>query len=631
MDQGVETQRDHRLGTLIMGALGVVFGDIGTSPLYSVKEALGGGHAIATSPANVFGVISLVLWALIIMITLKYLMFIMQADNKGEGGIMALVALAQRSVGRDHRLQRFIGLLGMCGLALFLGDGLITPAISVLSAVEGLGVATPLFKPFILPITLFVLGALFFFQSSGTERVGKFFGPIMLLWFLCIGTAGFAQVMHRPDIMWAFNPANGIRFVTNDLGGAFIALGSVFLCVTGGEALYADMGHFGRRPMTLAWNWLVFPALTLNYLGQGALILERPEAAENPFFHLIPSWCLLPMVGLATAATVIASQAVISGAFSASCEAIQLNFLPRMAVIHTSEHKMGQIYVPALNWALLVGVVFVVVAFKSSDNLAAAYGIAVTGAMLIDTFLAFGLVLRVVKRWNWWFSTVLLVCFASCDLTFFSANVLKIPNGGWFPLALGLAILIVMVTWRRGGKLAREAWSRDAVNLDDFLQHSQANTFPKAPGTAVFLTADPHSAPRALMQNMSCNCVVHERVVVLSTKTRHVPYVADDKRLEVEALPNNFYRMTLHFGYQETPDIPQALEKCELGGKPFNINDTYFFIGRVAFIPTERTRHLISAWQLNLYLVMQHNAVSTASYLQIPVERVIELGVRIPL
>ncbi|MBF0461186.1 MAG: potassium transporter Kup [Magnetococcales bacterium] len=628
---GEAAHHDHRLGTLVMGALGVVFGDIGTSPLYSVKEAIGGLHGAAPTAESVFGIISLVIWALIVMISLKYVLCIMQADNRGEGGIMALVALTQRSLPKTHPLQKVVVLMGMCGVALFFGDGLITPAISVLSAVEGLEVVTPLFKPVVLPITLFVLGVLFIFQSRGTEKVGNFFGPITCLWFLSIAAVGLAEVVRHPEIIWAINPLYGVRFLAADPARGFVALGSVFLCVTGGEALYADMGHFGRHPIHLAWTWFVLPSLALNYLGQGALLLNNPEAVQNPFYYLVPSWFLLPMVGLATAATVIASQAVISGVFSATRQAVQLGFLPHVTIVHTSEHKIGQIYVPVLNWGLLTGVVLVVLAFKSSDNLAAAYGIAVTGAMLIDTFLAFGVVLRTVNHWNALFASFLLVCFAGCDLTFFSANVLKIPNGGWFPLVLGFSLFTVMVTWKRGSAVAREAWNRDTVPFEEFLHQLQAGSFAKVPGTAVFLTADPRSAPRALMHNLSCNCVVHERVIVLITKTRDVPYVPEDERLEVEVLPDNFFRMTLHFGYQESPDIPAALEQCQAFTQQFDINDTYFFLGRAVFVPTGVVRRDISNWRLKLFLAMQRNATSTASYFHIPLERVVELGVRIPI
>ncbi|MBF0340745.1 MAG: potassium transporter Kup [Magnetococcales bacterium] len=631
MDKVNAQHDDHRLGKLVMGALGVVFGDIGTSPLYALKEALGGAHALAPQAEHVFGVVSLIFWALIIMISLKYVLFIMQADNRGEGGIMALVALTQRSLPRDHPLQKYVVLLGMCGVALFFGDGLITPAISVLSAVEGLEVATPMFNPFVVPITLCVLVGLFLFQSNGTERVGAFFGPITCVWFVAIAAFGLVEVLRHPEIIQAINPIYGIRFLVSDPAHGFLALGSVFLCVTGGEALYADMGHFGRRPIKLAWTWFVFPSLVLNYLGQGAMVLHNPESLQHPFYYLVPSWFLLPMVALATMATVIASQAVISGVFSATRQAVQLNFLPRISIVHTSDHKIGQIYVPVLNWGLLVGVVLVVLSFKSSDNLAAAYGIAVTGAMLIDTFLAFGVVLRTLKKWGALFSSLLLIGFAGCDLTFFSANVLKIPNGGWFPLVLGFSILTLMITWKRGSEVAAAAWNRDTVPLVDFLHQCETDDVPKTPGTAIFLTADPRSAPRALMHNLSCNCVVHERVVLLSIKTADVPYVDDNERLEVAVLPNNFFLMSLRFGYQETPDIPAALEKCQVCSRGFELTETSFFIGRVVFVPMDKGRKTISCWQLKLFLALQHNATSTATYFQIPLERVIEIGVRIPI
>ncbi|MBF0270779.1 MAG: potassium transporter Kup [Magnetococcales bacterium] len=630
MDQSHEQDRKKRLDVLILGTMGVVFGDIGTSPLYSIKESVSAGHA--TSPAHIFGVISLVIISLIIVITLKYIFFIMQADNKGEGGVMALVALAQRSLGNNPRGKKLVLLLGMCGVSLFFGDGIITPAISVLSAIEGLEVATPFFKPYILPLTLVVLIVLFAIQKRGTESVGRYFGPVMFLWFGVLATLGAIEVLKHPEILMAISPWHGIRFIMDNPTTGFIVLGSVFLCVTGGEALYADMGHFGSRPIRISWIFIVFPSLLLNYLGQGALLLHNPEAASNPFYLLVPSWLLYPMVALSTAATVIASQAVISGVFSATRQAVQLGLLPRMEVIHTSIHEMGQIYVPFLNWSLMTGVVLVVLSFKSSDNLASAYGIAVTGAMLVDTILAFGVVLSTIHRWNRLVKFSLLTIFIAFDLTFFLANVIKIPTGGWFPLVLGFSIFFIMTTWRLGGEQASQAWHQDTIPLELFLgQFTNNPLISRTPGTAIFFTADPYNAPRALMQNISCNCVVHDRVIILTTRTKDVPYVEDHERLNVELIQDSVYRIFLDYGYQEVPDIPAALQLCQIRINGFDADETYYFLGRVVFVFQENKTRTLSSWRTKFWIVMQHNAGSIAAYLNIPLDKVIELGVRIPI
>ncbi|MEO5354662.1 MAG: potassium transporter Kup [Magnetococcus sp. XQGC-1] len=630
MVQSREHEREQRIETLILGAMGVVFGDIGTSPLYSIKEAVNGDHAVAL--AHIFGIISLVFIALVVVISLKYILFIMQADNKGEGGVMALVALAQRSLGDNPRAQKMVLLLGMCGVSLFFGDGIITPAISVLSAIEGLEVATPFFKPYIVPLTLIVLIILFAIQKRGTESVGKYFGPIMCLWFGVLATLGVVEVFAHPDILLALNPWYGIHFLSENPSAGFIVLGAVFLCVTGGEALYADMGHFGARPIRISLIFFVFHALLLNYLGQGALLLHHPAAASNPFYMLVPSWLLYPMVGLSTVATVIASQAVISGVFSATKQAVQLGLLPRMEVIHTSIHEKGQIYVPFLNWSLMAGVILVVVAFKSSDNLASAYGIAVTGAMLVDTILAFGVVLCTIHRWNAWVKYALLSLFIAFDLTFFLANVIKIPSGGWFPLVLGFSIFFIMTTWRLGNEQAAQAWQQDTIPLEQFLgQFNDNPLITKSPGTAIFFTADTYNAPRALMQNIACNCVVHERVVILTTRTRDLPYLDDQERLRVEVIREGFYRMRLEYGYQEVPDIPAALQLCGECENGFDPNETYYFLGRAIFVPVAEKERTLSSWRTKIWLVMQHNAGSIAAYLNIPLERVIELGVRLPI
>lgn len=628
-------QHDHsnktRLATLVAGALGVVFGDIGTSPLYALKESLASlSHGASVVQSDILGILSLIFWSLVVVITIKYVAFIMRADNKGEGGIMALTAIALRSPHATPAWRILIHFLGICGLALFFGDGVITPAISVLSAVEGLELATPLLKPVVVPVTLAVLLSLFLFQRQGTAGVGALFGPVMMIWFITLAMLGMHGILKNPQILAALDPQYGVRFFIAHQTQAFIVLGSVFLSVTGAETLYVDMGHFGCRPIRLAWLLLVFPSLTLNYFGQGALILHDPEAMRNPFYLLAPEWGLYPLVGLATAATVIASQAVISGAFSAARQAMQLGFLPRMTVIHTSEQEEGQIYVPTINWILLVAVLILVVGFRSSSNLAAAYGIAVTGAMAIDTTLAFGIVLRGMLGWS--FSTTLAATlfFLVFDLLFFAANALKIPDGGWFPLLLGSGIFLLMATWKKGVALSREAIRREEIPLKPFLHQCATNPMPRAQGIGIYLTSDTQTVPRPLVQNLQHHWIIHELVIILTIRFLDTPRLGSAKRVIEEDLGNGFHRMTLHFGFAETPDIPRALRTSTLLQEWSEPDETSFFLGRAVFVVTQ-SRHELPLWRIQLYLWLQRNASSAVSWFCLPPHRVVEMGALVTL
>ncbi|MBF0272270.1 MAG: potassium transporter Kup [Magnetococcales bacterium] len=627
-----EDSGSNRLSTLMIGALGVVFGDIGTSPLYAIKESLAAsaGHGGMPTQADVLGVLSMIFWSLVVVITIKYVLFIMRADNKGEGGIMALTALALRSPFATPRWRIMIHFLGICGLALFFGDGVITPAISVLSAVEGLELATPVLKPVVVPFTLCILVGLFMFQRQGTEGVGALFGPVVMVWFFVLGALGIHGILKNPQVLAALDPSHAWHFFMLHKGQAFIVLGAVFLSVTGAEALYADMGHFGRRPIRLAWMVVVFPSLVLNYFGQGGLILENPETVRNPFYLLAPEWGLYPLVGLATAATVIASQAVISGAFSAARQAMQLGFLPRMEVIHTSEQEEGQIYVPTINWILLGAVLLLVLGFKSSSNLASAYGIAVTGAMAIDTTLAFGLVLRGMLGWGAMVTLVTTVFFLVFDLIFFAANALKIPEGGWFPLLLGAVIFLLMSTWKMGLELAREAMRKEEIPLEPFLRQFSANPVPRSQGIGVYMTTHAFTAPRPLVQNLQHHWIIHETVIILTTEFVDTPYLVKGDRVIEEDLGNGFHRMTIRFGFAETPDIPRALVHGTLFQDWSNPDETSFFLGRSVF-SAGTGRKGFPLWRIRLFLAMQRHASSAASWFQLPPHRVVEMGGRIAL
>ncbi len=622
---------EHRnsLRTLTLAALGVVYGDIGTSPLYTIKEVFANEHhPVPITPDNVLGILSLIVWSLIIVVTIKYVLFIMRADNDGEGGLMALMALALRPLKEGSRMQRSIMALGIFGTALFYGDGVITPAISVLSAVEGLQVATPAFESYVVPITLVVLIALFSFQRHGTAGIGAFFGPVMLVWFAVLALLGVVNIAAYPGVLAALLPTHGLAFLADNPLLGFFALGAVFLAVTGAETLYADMGHFGREPVRLAWLGLVLPALILNYFGQGALLLDNPAAIENPFYRLIPEWGLYPLVGLATAATVIASQAVISGAFSMTRQAIQLGYLPRMDIQHTSESEIGQIYLPAINWMLLIAVIGLVLGFKTSTNLAAAYGIAVSGMMIITAIMAW-IVARKLWGWSALASGSLIVAFLVVDTAFLAANTIKIADGGWFPLVFGMAVLTVMMTWRRGRNLLVERVRADALALEPFIQDMVANEVPRVPGTAVFMTQDTRKVPFALLHSLKHYQVLHQRVVFLTVTILDVARVPDARRVAVESFPGEFHRVKVFYGFMDQPDLPAALERCKEHGLEFDMMRTTFFLGRETVIPTLGAE--MAYWRALLFVALFRNAGSATAFFKIPSNRVVELGTQVVL
>ncbi len=613
---------------LALGAMGVVYGDIGTSPLYTMKEVFTGPHPLPVNAANVLGVLSLVFWALIVVVSLKYVVFIMRADNRGEGGIMALMALVQRAIHEHPRARWGLLALGLFGASLFYGDGMITPAISVLSAMEGLQVAAPAFEPVVVPLALGVLVSLFLLQRRGTGRVGYLFGPVMLLWFGTLAVLGISNIVHAPAVLRAVDPMYAVAFFGENKGYGFLALGAVVLAITGVEALYADMGHFGRRAIRLAWFGFVLPALLLNYFGQGALLIQTPEAVKNPFYLQAPEWAIYPLVALATAATIIASQAVISGAFSVTRQAIQLGYLPRMAIFHTSEQEIGQIYIPFINWSLLVGVVALVLGFGESSDLAAAYGVAVTGTMVIDTVLAFVVVVT-LWRWNRPLTLLGALVFLLVDLAFFSATASKIIHGGWFPLLVAGAIFTLLATWKRGRELLRERMKTGSVELEPFLSGLAAHPPLRVPGTAVFLSTHRDTVPHALLHNLAHNKVLHERVVFLTVRTEDVPYVRDTERIEVEELGHSFYRVTAHYGFKEDPNVPSALALCGVCGRGLNILETSFFLSRETLIPSRMPG--MAFWREHLFVWMTRNAQSAMSFFRIPSNRVIELGTQVEI
>ncbi|MBI5862568.1 MAG: potassium transporter Kup [Rhodocyclales bacterium] len=620
--------KSHLL-TTALAAMGVVYGDIGTSPLYTMKEVFNGPHAVAVTPANLLGILSLIFWALTITVTFKYVMFITRADNRGEGGIMALTALALRTRNASPRLLWLLSALGIFGAALFYGDAVITPAMSVLSAVEGLEVATPLFKPYVVPLTLFILTGLFIFQPRGTASIGALFGPVMMFWFGTLGALGAWNILKHPNILAAINPWYAVHFFNENRGHGFLALGAVVLAITGGEALYADMGHFGRRPIKWAWLGYVFPCLYLNYLGQGALILDNPAAVKNPFFLLVPEALLLPMVVLATAATIIASQAVISGAFSLTSQAMQLGYCPRIQVRFTSEREKGQIYIPNINWLLLAAVIVLVLGFKTSSNLAAAYGIAVTLTMMIDTVLAF-VVVRALWNWNWLQAGLFLALFIVVDFAFFSANLSKIPDGGWFPLVLGLGVFILLSTWRRGRALLYEKLQRDSMPLDAFLKSLDYGGPQRVAGTGIFMTTNPDGVPRAMLHNLLHNKVLHERVILLNVNAKDIPHIPEAERVRVKALPQGFWQVIVDYGFKDEPDIPAALERLgELGMEPVEMMETSFFLGRETIVPN--TVPAMPLWRQVIFMWMFRNADTATAYFKIPTNRVVELGTQVEL
>ncbi len=619
---------DNNLTTLTLAALGVVYGDIGTSPLYAMRECFGGDHSVVPSHDNILGVISLIFWALIIVISIKYVTFVMRAGNRGEGGILALLALTTRSFRGTTRQRAWLIGLGIFGASLFYGDGVITPAISVLSAVEGLHIATPLLDSYVIPITLVILLALFLMQAWGTARVGAYFGPIMVLWFTTLALLGLINLIQAPEVLAALNPKYAVHLFEINHWSGFMVLGAVFLAMTGGEALYADMGHFGQQPIRLAWFGLVLPAILINYLGQGALLLHNPTTIANPFYLLAPSWMLYPMVILSALATVIASQAVISGVFSLTRQAVQLGFCPRIAIRHTSQQAIGQIYVPAANWALLLAVIGLILGFQTSSNLASAYGIAVAITMVITTILVL-----VLARQAWGWSRFKLglgiVFFLLVDLAFFSANVLKLEHGGWITLMIGAAVYILMFAWKDGRALLDQRLRENAMPLDLFLQSLTQGSTLRVPGTAVFLTSNPDGVPNALLHNMKHNKVVHERLVLMTVTTEEIPRVEDQERVAVHSLGHNAWRIVVHYGFAENPNLPHALALCEPHGLSFEMMDTTFFLGRATLIPT--TRAGMALWREKLFASLFRNATRPMDFFRIPYNRVVELGTQIEL
>ena len=622
-----EGETRSRVLALTAGAIGVVYGDIGTSPLYAIKQTFG-AQGVPPTEENVLGILSLMFWSLILVVSVKYAGFIMRADNKGEGGIMALTALAQRSVRSSQRARWWIVVLGVFGASLFFGDGVITPAISVLGAVEGLEVLAPKLEHWIVPLAAIIVLLLFAFQNRGTGRVGAVFAPVMSLWFLVLAALGLWHIAMHPGVLLAVSPYYAIEFFAHEHWVAFFALGTVVLCITGAEALYADMGHFGKRPIRVSWFGLVLPALVLNYFGQGALLIENPLAADNPLFMMAPSSLLIPMIVLATAAAVIASQAVISGAFSVTREAIQLGYLPRMEVRHTSKETRGQIYLPWINRMLMVLTLAVVVGFRSSDNLGAAYGIAVVGTMTIDSIL----VMIVFRRmWHWSKPKVALVgcLFLFVDAAFLSANADKVEHGGWFPLVLGSVIFAMMATWRRGRELVMREIRQSGLALEPFIASIAAHPPLRVPGTAVFLTANLDAVPHALLHNLKHNKVLHERNVLLTVEVLETPTAEAGERVSVESLGNDFYKLTLRFGFTEDPDVPETLEAITRCGLPFDLMDTTFFLSRESIVATDRPG--MALWRDKLFVFMQRNATPATAFFKIPGNRLVELGTQVEI
>ena len=624
----MEKHGKSSLAALALGAIGVVYGDIGTSPLYAFQQVFVSAQVPVTTE-NILGVLSLFFWTLTIIVSLKYVALIMRADNLGEGGLMSLLALASQSVKSKPRAHAVLLVAGVFGVALFFGDGVITPAISVLSAVEGLEIVTPAAKPYVLPISLAVLTLLFVFQRRGTADIGKLFGPIMVVWFFAIAYFGFLEIVKNPSVIAAVSPIHAVRFAIDNYGLAFVTLGAVFLCVTGAEALYADMGHFGKRPIQLAWFWLVMPALMLNYFGQGALVLADPKKAENPFFLMMPDWALLPMVALATVATVIASQALISGAFSATKQTIQLGYLPRMRILHTSIKESGQIYLPAVNWALYVGVILAVATFGSSSALAAAYGISVSLVMVITTVMTY-FVIR--HRWHYplWLCLLATSGFFVVDVGFFISNSLKIMQGGWFPIALALGLFTLLATWKEGRRLLKEALRSSSMELESFLDSVFTHPPVRVEGTAVFLTAESGMVPNAFLHNLKHNKVLHKQNLFVTVRNHEVPWIDREVRLEVKDLGHDCWKVVINFGFMDYPDVPEAMEMVkDQVGLTMDPMTTSYFLSRDIVVPTVGGG--MSGWREKLFAQMHLNASSAADFLRLPNNSVVELGSKIEI
>jgi KUP system potassium uptake protein len=620
--------RGRYLASLSLAALGVVYGDIGTSPLYAVRESFHHTHGIRPTPANVLGVLSLIVWALMLVISVKYAVFVLRADNRGEGGILALTSLVT-PVATARRSPRWVLImLGLFGTALLYGDGMITPVISVLSAVEGLEVATPVFKPYIVPITIGVLVGLFVIQANGTARIGRLFGPVTLLWFLTISALGVLHIVQEPGVFAALNPLYGARFFAANGYRGFLVLGSVFLVVTGGEALYADMGHFGRRPIRVAWYCVVLPALLLNYFGQGALLIRDPGAVENPFFHMAPQWALYPVVAIATAAAVIASQALITGAYSLTMQAVQLGYMPRVEIRHTSGRERGQIYIPSVNWVLMIACIGLVLGFRNSSNVAAAYGVAVTTTMVVTTLL-----LCVVERerWRWplWASLGFTAVFLTIDLAFWSANIVKIPHGGWFPLVVGAVVFTLMTTWKSGRQLLGGRLHERTLPIQLFVEDIRRTPRHRVPGTAVFMYGNREGTPPALLHSIKHYGVLHQTLVFLSVETQEVPHVDPAQRIEVTELGEGFFRVVLNYGFMEEPNVPEALAQVKVPGLDLRPMITSYFLGRETLIPSKRPG--LGFWREQLFALMSRNARTATSFFGLPPNRVVELGAQIEL
>jgi KUP system potassium uptake protein len=615
------------LAALTLGAIGVVYGDIGTSVLYAVKEIFGSGH-VAFTVDNVYGVLSILFWTLTVIVSLKYVVLVLRADNAGEGGLVAMLALASQSVKDKPQLRQVLLLVGIFGTCLFYGDGVITPAISVLSAVEGLEVVSPVFRKAVVPLTLVVLFALFAVQKHGTAGIGRFFGPLTLLWFVAIAVLGISHIWHHPVILAALSPHHALRFMWNQPGTTFVILGAVVLAVTGAEALYADLGHFGKRPIRLAWFGVVMPALTLNYFGQGALLLRDPEAVKNPFFMMAPEWALLPLVGLATVAAVIASQALITGAFSVTKQVIQLGYLPRLQVQHTSVQAAGQIYMPFINWSLFAAIALAVVLFKSSSNLAAAYGIAVCTDMLITTVLTF-FVIRYSWKYPLWLCVLATGAFFIVDAAFWSSNLLKLFDGGWFPLLIGGVMFAFMTTWHEGRRLLNQALRADALELKGFLESVFVSPPARVDGTAVFLSAEPGSVPNALLHNLKHNKVLHARNLFVTVRSHERPWIGLDKRLEIEALGHDCWQVVLHYGFKNDPDLPRALQEMRQLGCTMEPMTTSYFLSRDLVVPTIGSG--MAPWREKLFAQMHLNASAAADFLRLPSNAVVELGSKVEI
>jgi len=623
----VQTSKSS-LAALTLGAIGVVYGDIGTSVLYTLKEVFGSGHVPFTHD-NVYGVLSIVFWTLTVIVSLKYVVLVLRADNHGEGGLVAMLALASQSVkDKAPGLRKWMLAIGIFGTCLFYGDGVITPAITVLSAVEGLDVVSPAFRRAVVPLTLLILLVLFLLQKRGTAGIGRFFGPIMVVWFVAIAVLGVYHIADHPEILFALSPHHALRFIVQQPGTTFIILGAVVLCVTGGEALYADMGHFGKQPIRLAWFSVVMPALTLNYFGQGALLLSEPAAVANPFFHMAPDWVTLPLVGLATVAAVIASQALISGAFSVTKQVIQLGYLPRLNIQHTSVRETGQIYLPFVNWSLFVAIVLAVVMFRNSSNLAAAYGIAVTLDMLITTVLTF-----FVIRYGWGYPLALCVAttgfFFVVDLAFFSSNLLKLLQGGWFPLMIGGLVFTLMMTWKRGRELLNDKLREDSIGLQDFLASVQANPPMRVDGTAVFLSAEAGVVPNALLHNLKHNKVLHRQNLFVTVRYHETPWIGLDQRLQVAPLGGDCWQVTVNYGFKNELDLPSALRLMHGRGCELETMSTSYFLSRDVVVPTIGSG--MAPWREKLFAQMHHNASGVAAFLHLPSNAVVELGSKVEI